>query len=53
VEQLLRDIKDVTISTLSTEIADKMNALKGLSNKMGILKKYLDDVVDGKIQPNL
>lgn len=53
VEQLLRDIKDVTISTLSTEISQKVNSLKGLVNKMDIIKKYLDDVLENKKQPNI
>lgn len=53
VEQLLRDIKDVTISTLSTEISQKVNSLKGLVNKMEIIKKYLDDLLENKKQPNI
>lgn len=53
VEQLLRDIKDATISTLSTEINGKTLALKGLVNKMEIITQYLNDVIANKKQPNL
>jgi 26S proteasome regulatory subunit N8 len=53
VEQLLRDIKDVTVSTLTTEMNQKLNSLKGLVNKMNTIKKYLDDISEKKKKPNL
>lgn len=53
VEQLLRDIKDVTVSSLTTQIQQKTSSLKGMANKMNMIKKYLDDVVEGKKQPNM
>lgn len=53
VEQLLRDIKDVTISTLTTEIQQKITSLKGLVNKMNLIKQYLGDILAKKKQPNL
>ncbi|XP_041027145.1 26S proteasome non-ATPase regulatory subunit 7 homolog B-like [Juglans microcarpa x Juglans regia] len=52
VEHLLRDVKDTTISTLATEVAGKLTALKGLGARLQEIRDYLDLVVDGKIPLN-
>lgn len=36
VEHLLRDVKDATVSTLSTDVAEKLQALKGLKNRLQV-----------------
>lgn len=64
VEQLLRDIKDVTVSTLTTDVNfqyliliekvnQKLTSLKGLVNKMTKISEYLGDVMSGKKKANL
>jgi hypothetical protein len=36
VEHLLRDVKDATVSTLSTDVASKLQALKGLKGRLQV-----------------
>ena len=52
VEHLLRDVKDATISTLSTEISAKMSSLRGLKASLEEIKKYLELVQEKKLPPN-
>ncbi|KAI3988855.1 hypothetical protein MKX01_016426 [Papaver californicum] len=52
VEHLLRDVKDTTISTLSTEVTGKLAALKGLDARLREIRGYLDLVIDGKLPLN-
>ncbi|GAA0152702.1 translation initiation factor [Lithospermum erythrorhizon] len=52
VEHLLRDVKDTTISTLSTEVTGKLAALKGLDVRLQEIRSYLDLVVEGKLPLN-
>ncbi|CAN1271079.1 26S proteasome non-ATPase regulatory subunit 7 homolog A [Linum perenne] len=52
VEHLLRDVKDTTISTLATEVGDKLTALKGLDARLREIRGYLDLVIDGKLPLN-
>mmetsp|Transcript_20323 Transcript_20323/g.69182 ORF Transcript_20323/g.69182 Transcript_20323/m.69182 type:complete len:328 (+) Transcript_20323:169-1152(+) len=52
VEHLLRDVKDATISTLTTRVADKLQALKGLDERLKETAAYLDHVVAGRLPPN-
>ena len=47
VEHLLRDVKDNTVSTLATQVAEKITSLQGLSRLVEI-KRYMDLVVDGR-----
>lgn len=52
VEHLLRDINDPTISTVASLIEAKMGGLASLTDKLGEMKAYLENVVAGKIKPN-
>eukprot|EP00276_Gloeochaete_wittrockiana_P010469 CAMPEP_0184655850 /NCGR_PEP_ID=MMETSP0308-20130426/14634_1 /TAXON_ID=38269 /ORGANISM="Gloeochaete witrockiana, Strain SAG 46.84" /LENGTH=319 /DNA_ID=CAMNT_0027092633 /DNA_START=14 /DNA_END=976 /DNA_ORIENTATION=+ len=52
VEHLLRDIKDINISTLATEVQAKLASLKGLQAKLKEVHSYLDSVSKGKLPLN-
>lgn len=52
VEHLLRDVKDTNISTLATQINDKVLALKSLIARLEEMHQYLTNVVDGKLPIN-
>lgn len=44
-EHLLRDVKDNTVSTLSTQVSEKIHSLQGLEKRLREVKKYMDHVV--------
>ena len=48
VEHLLRDVKDNTVSTLATQVSEKIHSLNGLEKRLREIKTYMDFVVDGK-----
>merc|ERR1712216_806579 len=52
VEHLLRDVKDNTVSTLATQVAEKITSLQGLEKRLVEIKKYMDLVVDGTLPVN-
>merc|ERR1712087_567 len=52
VEHLLRDIKNASASTLAVRVGDKIAALKGLSQRLAEISKYLQSVYDGKLPMN-
>eukprot|EP00668_Euglena_longa_P043642 GGOE01058104.1.p1 GENE.GGOE01058104.1~~GGOE01058104.1.p1 ORF type:complete len:357 (+),score=118.36 GGOE01058104.1:54-1073(+) len=52
VEHLLRDVSDTTVSTLSTQVKDKVAALTGLYSRLEEIKAYLNQVVDGTLPIN-
>ncbi|ORY46552.1 26S proteasome non-ATPase regulatory subunit 7 [Rhizoclosmatium globosum] len=52
VEHLLRDIKDNAVGTLSTQITDQLDSLKGLHNRLSDITSYLEKVVLGKLPVN-
>lgn len=52
VEHLLRDVKDATISTLSTDVSGKLQALEGLKNRLCEIQQYLEHVLSGKLPTN-
>jgi len=52
VEHLLRDVKDTTVSTLSTQIHGKLNSLKSLISHLQEIQAYLQNVVNGKLPLN-
>lgn len=52
VEHLLRDIKDTTISSLATQISEKVSSLKGLEAKLEEIRLYLRAVMTGKLPIN-
>jgi hypothetical protein len=52
VEHLLRDINDPSLSTLSEQVRHKIQALKGLRERLEQMSEYLSDVIDKKIPVN-
>lgn len=52
VEQLLRDIKDSSVSSLTGEITAKLAALKSLQSRLSELQAYLADVAEGRLPIN-
>jgi len=52
VEHLLRDVKDTNISTLATQINDKILSLKGLISRLVEMKEYVDKVVAQQLPVN-
>lgn len=44
--------QDATISTLATDVAAKLQALRGLKGKLGEVQDYLAAVVAGKLPLN-
>ncbi|GAX86376.1 hypothetical protein CEUSTIGMA_g13788.t1 [Chlamydomonas eustigma] len=52
VEHLLRDVKDATVSTLSTDVASKLQALKGLKGRLQEIQQYLNHVLSGNLPVN-
>eukprot|EP01129_Flabellula_baltica_P011915 TRINITY_DN52_c0_g1_i1.p1 TRINITY_DN52_c0_g1~~TRINITY_DN52_c0_g1_i1.p1 ORF type:complete len:315 (+),score=69.85 TRINITY_DN52_c0_g1_i1:52-996(+) len=49
VEHLLRDVKDANISTLGTQVNDKILALRSLKGKLEEMVQYIDCLVSGQI----
>lgn len=52
VEHLLRDVKDATISTLSTDVSAKLQALNGLKSRLQEMQEYMGHVLSGKLPVN-
>ncbi|KAI8909759.1 maintenance of mitochondrial structure and function-domain-containing protein [Gorgonomyces haynaldii] len=52
VEHLLRDIKDMSVGTLSTQITEQFQSLKGLHVHLEEIRSYLSKVVEGKLPIN-
>uniref|UniRef100_A0A7S0L9H8 MPN domain-containing protein n=1 Tax=Coccolithus braarudii TaxID=221442 RepID=A0A7S0L9H8_9EUKA len=52
VEHLLRDVKDMTISTLANQVSQKLGALKGLAVRLSEIDAYLQNVLSGRIPVN-
>jgi 26S proteasome regulatory subunit N8 len=52
VEHLLRDVKDATVSTLSTQVKEKARALRGLETRLKEIKKYMELVLNGTLPVN-
>jgi 26S proteasome regulatory subunit N8 len=52
VEHLLRDVSDTTVSTLSTQVKDKVAALTGLYTRLEEIKTYMNQVVEGTLPIN-
>ena len=51
-EHLLRDVKDSTISTLSSEVGDMVAGLRGLKSRLLEVKEYLGAVLAGRLPVN-
>merc|ERR1712228_677776 len=52
VEHLLRDVKDMTISTLANQVAQKLASLKGLASRLSEIEAYLQNVQSGRMPVN-
>ena len=52
VEHLLRDIHDTSVSTLTTQVREKITSLKSLQLKLGEIERYLDLVATREIPAN-
>lgn len=52
VEHLLRDVKDTSVSTLSTQINGKLSSIKSLISHLQEMHKYLENVCNGKLPLN-
>ncbi|KAN0050063.1 hypothetical protein ACTA71_003163 [Dictyostelium dimigraforme] len=52
IEHLLRDVKDSSISSLTTQITDKKISLKHLLTNLQEMQHYLKLVCDGTLPPN-
>jgi 26S proteasome regulatory subunit N8 len=52
VEHLLRDVKDATISTLASDVSDKLQALHGLKSRLEEIQEYMSMVIEGKLPIN-
>ena len=52
VEHLLRDVKDMTISTLANRVTQKLGALKGLAARLLEVDTYLMNVLSGRLPIN-
>ena len=52
VEHLLRDVKNLSVGTLSSRVSDQLSSLRGLQSRLGEIKDYLQQVVDGLLPVN-
>ncbi|KXS22288.1 Mov34-domain-containing protein [Gonapodya prolifera JEL478] len=52
VEHLLRDVKDISHGTLSSNITTQLESLKGLHARVEDVRHYLDKVVKGELPVN-
>eukprot|EP01059_Diplonema_ambulator_P028065 TRINITY_DN46780_c0_g1_i1.p1 TRINITY_DN46780_c0_g1~~TRINITY_DN46780_c0_g1_i1.p1 ORF type:complete len:360 (+),score=154.30 TRINITY_DN46780_c0_g1_i1:28-1107(+) len=52
VVHLLRDIQDYTVSSLATQVKEKINAIKAIAAKLTEIKDYMEMVVAGKLPLN-
>lgn len=49
---MLRDIKDISVGTLSTKISSRLESLKGLGLHLEEIREYLAKVSDGRLPVN-
>lgn len=52
VEHLLRDVKNLSVGTLSSRVSDQLSSLRGLQARLSEIKHYLENVVAGKLPVN-
>ena len=52
VEHLLRDVKDATVSSLSTQVEEMVTGLTGLKTRLQEVQEYLRLVLEGKMPVN-
>jgi hypothetical protein len=49
VEHLLRDVKDTTVSDLTTNVTARLNSLKALQARLMEIEKYLNFVINKEL----
>ncbi len=47
VEHLLRDIRNITVGSLSQQLTNQLNGLKGFYSSLNDIKSYMDKVIKG------
>ncbi|GAA5872849.1 hypothetical protein JCM1840_005868 [Sporobolomyces johnsonii] len=52
VEHLLRDVKNLSVGTLSSRVSEQLSSLRGLQTRLGEIKDYLEQVVAGALPVN-
>merc|ERR1712087_688880 len=52
VEHLLREVENISLSTLTTEVNHKLSSLNGLTERLMMIRQYLQDVVKGALPIN-
>merc|ERR1712154_168466 len=52
VEHLLREVENISLSTLTTEVNHKLSALNGLTERLIMIRDYLKDVTSGQLPVN-
>lgn len=52
VEHLLRDVKNLSVGTLSSRVSDQLQSLQGLHSRLIEIKDYLESVVEGTLPVN-
>jgi len=52
VEHLLRDIRNITVGTLSQQLTNQLNGLKGFYSSLNDIKSYMDKVIKGELPIN-
>merc|ERR1712129_362800 len=52
VEHLLREVENISLSTLTTEVNHKLSSLNGLTERLIMIRQYLHDVVKGDLPIN-
>jgi len=52
VEHLLREVENISLSTLTTEVNHKLSSLNGLTERLIMIRQYLQDVVKGNLPIN-
>ena len=51
-EQLLRDVKDSTVSNLSSEVSHMASGLRALKSRLSEVQEYLNLVLGGQLPVN-
>ena len=51
-EHLLRDVNDPSVSSLGFEVRHKLQALKGLAERLKDMSTYLEDVLTDRMPAN-
>lgn len=51
-EHLVREIRDLSLNSLKTKLAGKLNSMVLLSNKVEVLENYLEGILAGKTKPD-